>query len=98
MRGKGKDFLEFDFKSMSDDSLLEVIDNLKDSETHIETMREARDEVIQRARTRQGLSTVEIVKFITRGRTRADRNLFAKEWSRALAITEREFRRIANQR
>lgn len=91
------DFLQLDPKSLSTLQLKEICELLGATEEHRETLLALRIELVRRLQA-TGVKVGDIVKLITRNRNHQDRELLAREWSKALGIEEKEFRRIASQR
>ncbi len=97
MSREESDYLSIDIPSLSNERLAELTELFKGSEQHRNLLVALRSELVARLR-KQAFTTQEIVKCITRGRNKADRDLIAKDWSEVLGGSDREFRKIANQR
>lgn len=90
------DYLEIDVAKLSDIALRRLCQDLKGSE-HPELLLKAKKEFIRRA-MKTGLTTKQVVKLITAGRTKENQRITATEWAEPLEITVHDFMRIATGR
>jgi SOS response regulatory protein OraA/RecX len=90
MKDKNENFLNIDVSSLSHESLVEIIKQLKDS-GHVTVRKKAQKELVRRLKEK-GFSNKRIAMILTNNvygkRTRL---AIAKEWADALEISKEEF-------
>jgi len=84
-----------DIKSLSHQQLVEILRNLQDTQ-HIEIVRDLRNELIARLRTR-GFDTTAIIRRLSYAVPRGTKlSEIATDWAESLGVTAAEFKRIAD--
>lgn len=90
------DFLNIDVLSLSNESLVEVIKELKDS-VYITVRKKAQKELVRRLKEK-GFDNKRIVKILTTNLYGTRKRLaIAKEWAEALEISEEEFIKLIHK-